>query len=174
MYFRPLKKEDYNNGYIELLQSLTVTGEWTEERFIRHVSCINENTSHEIWVGYDPDTNKLISTGTILWEPKIIHGGLCVAHIEDVAIIQSCQKMGYGKQLVCFLIQRSKSKPIYKIILDCSDTSVLFYEKCGFSKKGNQMELRVPIPIHIDSSIPPQVVVGNAGLIPASPNLGSI
>lgn len=144
MNFRILQLEDYDKNFLDILRTLTDVGTWTKETFQVYVAHqIIKNPYLEVWVGYDEETEELICCGTILWEPKIIHGGKMVAHIEDIAVQPKFQKKGYGKQLILHLIEQAKTRPIYKIILDCSETNTCFYKKCGFTIKGHQMELRV-------------------------------
>ena len=44
-----------------------------------------------------------------------------------------------GHLLMRKLAEVSKDAGCYKVILDCSEDNVEFYEKCGFSRKGVQM-----------------------------------
>ena len=46
---------------------------------------------------------------------------------------------GYGKMMIEYLIDKAKENQVYKIILNCSDDNIKFYEKCGFELKSNQM-----------------------------------
>ena len=45
-------------------------------------------------------------------------------------------------QLIQTLIEIGKSKGCYKIILDCSNSVIPFYEKCGLKYKDNCMVIR--------------------------------
>ena len=36
-------------------------------------------------------------------------------------------------------MEMAKQNGCYKVILDCSESNVGFYEKCGFDNKGYQM-----------------------------------
>jgi glucosamine-phosphate N-acetyltransferase len=74
-------------------------------------------------------------------EHKFIRGGRKVAHIEDVSVLKSEQGKGVGKQLIEHCVDVAKRYQCYKIILDCSNDNVPFYEKCGFKKHENCMRL---------------------------------
>jgi glucosamine-phosphate N-acetyltransferase len=37
------------------------------------------------------------------------------------------------------LVQLAKNQKCYKVILDCDDANVPFYQSCGLSKKGTAM-----------------------------------
>jgi glucosamine-phosphate N-acetyltransferase len=48
---------------------------------------------------------------------------------------------GFGKLLVKKCIEHAKEMNCYKIILNCNENNMIFYEKQGFQKKENQMAL---------------------------------
>jgi glucosamine-phosphate N-acetyltransferase len=78
----------------------------------------------------------ILGCATLLIEHKIIHDFGKVAHIEDVVIHPDYQGKGYGKILVQTLMEKAKKEPgCYKVILDCDESKVPFYEKCGMKKK---------------------------------------
>ena len=84
-------------------------------------------------------TGELLGIGTLLCEPKLIHNFSRVGHIEDISVRKDCQAQGVGKEIINRLIEKAKDLECYKIILDCSDDLVKYYEKFGFSKVGNYM-----------------------------------
>lgn len=90
---------------------------------------------------FDIETQELLiaGTGTIIYEPKIIHKASMVGHIEDVVVHEQYRKNGVAKNIITQLLNRGKKKNCYKIILNCKDTSEGFYEKHGFEKCGTQM-----------------------------------
>jgi len=83
----------------------------------------------------------IIGSATILIETKIIHNFGKVAHIEDVIVDNNYRGKGLGKMLINTCINYAKDHNCYKIILNCNDKNIPFYEKCGFSKKENEMAL---------------------------------
>lgn len=44
-----------------------------------------------------------------------------------------------GLRVIESLIETAKESGCYKVILDCSEDNVPFYEKCGLTKKEVQM-----------------------------------
>ena len=44
-----------------------------------------------------------------------------------------------GKKIVTTLMALGKQLGCYKVVLDCSQDNVPFYEKCGFTPKEHQM-----------------------------------
>ena len=85
--------------------------------------------------------NELVGMGTLIIEPKLIHGGNNVGHIEDIVVDDKYRGNGYGKTLIDFLISKSKSYQCYKVLLNCNKKNEKFYEKCGFTSKNIEMSL---------------------------------
>jgi len=76
---------------------------------------------------------------TLLLEPKLIHNGSSVLHIEDVIVHPEHQRKGLGKMMMDKAKQIAVDNNCYKIILDCTEQNKKFYESCGFSSKQIQM-----------------------------------
>ena len=134
---RNLEVSDYYKEYLNLLSQLTTTSIVSYNDFCEFVNSLNLN--HQIFVIEDLNTNKIVGTGTVLIECKLIHGLGKVAHIEDIVTDKSFRAQGLGKYLIEKLIDLSKERKCYKVILDCVEHNVGFYIKCGFEKKGFQM-----------------------------------
>lgn len=83
--------------------------------------------------------HQLLGAGTILFERKFIHNISLYAHLEDIIIKEEFQSKGYGKLLLNYLIKICKEKKCFKILLDCKNELIPFYQKCGFSLNSNQM-----------------------------------
>lgn len=83
--------------------------------------------------------HQLLGSGTILFERKFIHNISLYAHLEDIIIKEEFQSKGYGKLLLNYLIKICKEKKCFKILLDCKNELIPFYQKCGFSLNSNQM-----------------------------------
>ena len=85
--------------------------------------------------------NELVGMGTLMIEPKLIHGGGYVGHIEDIVVDDKFRGNGYGKTLIDFLVNECKNFHCYKILLNCNKKNEKFYEKCGFTSKNIEMSL---------------------------------
>ena len=85
----------------------------------------------------------IIGTGSVFIEPKFLNGGSKVAHIEDIAVQKAYQKTGTGKMIMEELIAIAREANCYKIILNCRESVVSFYEKLGFHK--NEKEMRMDL-----------------------------
>lgn len=137
MYFVLLNKEINLKNYLNLLNQLSNTTVYNENKFFNFVDNLPRNT--RIYLLYDDD--KIVGSGTLLIENKIIHNFKNVGHIEDIVVDKNSRGKGYGKFLLYHLISESKNLNCYKIILNCSNECKLFYEKLGFSNKNSEMSL---------------------------------
>lgn len=118
--------------YFELLGQLTDAPIMTNDEFINKVNEISKMGT--IIVCYNHF--QIIGTGTIIVEPKLIHGGKSVGHIEDIVVHKDYRKKGIATNIVNKLLELYHC---YKVILDCKDDLVDFYKLAGFEKYGNQM-----------------------------------
>jgi glucosamine-phosphate N-acetyltransferase len=141
LFLRPLQFDDFHRQYLQLLQLLTVLelDKILESDFQEFVDSLTEN--HQIWVMEDCITNKIVGTVTILIEQKLIHNFGKVCHIEDVVVDTEVRGQNIGKKLVQKACEIASEYQCYKTILDCDPKNDVFYEKCGFVKKGSQMAL---------------------------------
>ena len=93
--------------------------------------------NHKIYVAVLD--SKVIGSATIFIEPKFIHSGGTVAHIEDVVVRKEYQGSGIGQKLVEGLLEYAKKNGCYKTILDAVDDVMPFYENLGFKRHSNSM-----------------------------------
>lgn len=83
---------------------------------------------------------RVVGTASIFIEMKLM--GHPVGHIEDVVVEENVERHGVGRALINRCVKRAKEVyECYKVILDCADHNVGFYEKCGFHKKEVCMRL---------------------------------
>tara|TARA_Y200000002_G_C22182560_1_gene455776 strand:- start:93 stop:536 length:444 start_codon:yes stop_codon:yes gene_type:complete len=145
MYFVLLNKEINLKNYLNLLNQLSNTTVYDKNKFLNFVDNLPRNT--RIYLLYDED--KIVGSGTLLIENKIIHNFKNIGHIEDIVVDKNSRGKGYGKILINHLINESKNFNCYKIILNCSNKCKLFYEKLGFSNKNSEMSLYFKIENNI-------------------------
>jgi glucosamine-phosphate N-acetyltransferase len=136
-YVREHPHIDVKKGYLQLLRELTVAPDISNADFISAIEKIHK--MGKIIIGVSDD--EIICSGTILLEPKIIHGGKYVGHIEDIVVLSSWRGKGLGEAIIDHLKVYGSIHDCYKIILDCDENLERFYDKSGFSKKGLQMSL---------------------------------
>ena len=132
-----LSKTDFNTNYLSLLSQLSAIDPQgiTFDTFYKFVDKLNSN--HIIKIIKNKNTKKIVGTVTILIEEKLLHNNGRVGHIEDLVIDESMRGCGLGKKILD--IAKNECKNCYKIILNCNDNNIDFYNKCGYMISGSQM-----------------------------------
>ena len=131
--FTELSNEDYYNGYLDIMYEFSnYKKDVSYEDFQKYID--NENVT--ILVVYD--NKRIIGAGTIFKLDKLHNKP--VAQIEDVIITEEYRKYGLGKRLIEKLVEIGLQKfKCYKVVLNCLDKNIGFYEKCDFFIAGQQM-----------------------------------
>lgn len=137
MLIRNLQCNDYNKNYLELLEQLTIVDKENISQVFFNEFIDNLNNNHKIIVL--EENNKIIATGTLLIENKLIHGISKVGHIEDIVVDKYCRGKGIGKKIISFLINEAEKNNCYKVILNCKKNFIKFYENCGLIVNESQM-----------------------------------
>jgi glucosamine-phosphate N-acetyltransferase len=131
-------QQNVKKQYIDLLSQLTNAPIITDIEFINKVNEISKIGKIIICYNNIDDNINIIGSGTIIYEPKIIHGGKSVGHIEDIIVDKNYRNQGIAKNILNKLLELSKNT-CYKVILDCKEELLDFYSKTGFKKSGFQM-----------------------------------
>jgi len=134
---RKLRKEDLWNGFLTTLDSLKQTSNIDRNKADKVFEKIDSNPDHIIVVA-ELD-GKIVGTATLLIEPKFIHGGGLVGHIEDVVVNKNFQGQKIAEKIMKYLLEFAKNQGCYKTILDCTDDVKPFYEKLGFKHIANEL-----------------------------------
>jgi len=134
---RQIQEIDLFQGFLESLDSLRKASDLEEDNAKLILKKIRSNQNHVIMVA-DLD-GQIVGSITLLIEPKFIHQGGLVGHIEDVVVRSELQSKGIGEQLVNAALEYAKNHGCYKTILDCDDNVKPFYEKIGFKRNSNAM-----------------------------------
>lgn len=87
------------------------------------------------------ESGRVIGTAALYLEPKFLHDGGLVGHIEDVAVHPDLQGRGIGGMIVGHLIAICREHGCYKVILDCSESLIPYYEKLGFRVWAHSMRM---------------------------------
>ena len=139
--FRIIDKYDIDLEYFELLGQLTCVDLDKLDTNKTNAFYNQLSNNHRVFVIEDSGRDKIIASGTLLIEPKLIRNYGKVGHIEDIVVSEKMRGFGLGKKMIYYLSDYAKSEGCYKCILDCSDENVGFYEKCSYVRKGSQMSL---------------------------------
>ena len=134
---RELRKEDLWNGFLTTLDSLSQASDIDRNKAEEIFEKINSNPDHIVVVA-ELD-RKIVGATTLLIEPKFIHKGGLVGHIEDVVVDKNFQGQKIGEKIIRYLLEFAKNRGCYKTILDCTDDVKLFYEKLGFKQIANEL-----------------------------------
>ena len=134
---RELKEDDIQKGFLKTLDTLRQTSSITQEKALEIFKEIKINPKHIIIIA--ELNGEIIGTTTLLVEPKFIHQGGKVGHIEDVVVRKEFQGRKIGQKIIKFVLQIAKNKGCYKTILDCSDDVKSFYEEIGIKQHSNEL-----------------------------------
>lgn len=129
-------------SYLSLLSQLSESPLINDNDFVKKINDINsiDGTIFILFFGDINENNfRIVASGTILIEPKIIHNSF-VGHIEDIVVDTSFRGHGLAKNILSRIKDYSfNQRNVYKIILDCNEELVQFYNKNDFTVKGVQM-----------------------------------
>ncbi|MBA3976774.1 MAG: GNAT family N-acetyltransferase [Nitrosopumilus sp.] len=141
---RELKEEDLSNGFFETLSNLSEVGKLANDT-IRKMEILREirDKNYRIVIAEDKQNHQIVGSATLLIEQKFIHNGGKAGHIEDVVTRKGYEGKGIGKEILKELIKIAKDNECYKIILDCDEKLIKFYEKIGFKKNSIMMRLNL-------------------------------
>jgi glucosamine-phosphate N-acetyltransferase len=132
--------EIIKDSYLELLSELTEVSKVDTSKFLENIQKINQMGSIIVCFLENPPFTgfKIVASGTIIIEPKIIHGCKNVGHIEDIVVKASYRGFNISQNILDLLFIEAREKDCYKVILDCSKEVQRVYIKSGFEEKGIQ------------------------------------
>lgn len=134
---RQIEENDLYNGFLNSLDSLRKASDIEPSKAKSVFEKINSNPNHVVFVAILE--GKVVGSTTLLIEPKFIHNGGLVGHIEDVVVNKEFQGQKIGEKLILASLDYAKNAGCYKTILDCLDDVQQFYEKLGFKFHSNAM-----------------------------------
>ncbi|KAI4743921.1 acyl-CoA N-acyltransferase [Aureobasidium sp. EXF-12298] len=152
---RPLQKNDYHAGFLDVLAVLTTVGDVSEQDFNSRFEEMKASGTlgrgsggYHILVILNGE-KKIVGTGALIVEKKFLGQ---VGHIEDIAVAKDQQGKKLGLRIIQALDHVAEKVGCYKVgpyacdslahvltILDCSEANEGFYVKCGFKRAGLEM-----------------------------------
>ena len=94
---------------------------------------------YKIIVIEDTRKEKIVGAGSLVIEKKFIRDlGTC-GHVEDIVVDKMYRGKNLGRKIIELLKSIAEVNGCYKVILDCAEHNVPFYNKCGFFVKGCEM-----------------------------------
>ncbi|KAI7884375.1 acyl-CoA N-acyltransferase [Lichtheimia hyalospora FSU 10163] len=137
---RPLRANDYERGFLKVLEVLTEVGNQTKEEWMERFNYLKQHNHEYFTIAITDDrSDKVVAAGTIFVERKFVHNNGLVGHIEDIAVDGQQQGKKLGLRIIQALKFIGAKRNCYKVILDCSAKNIPFYEKCGFAHKEYEM-----------------------------------
>lgn len=137
MAIRLMDATDLDRGFLAAVNALKPV-ELTEQQAIE---VYRERLKSRIRTYVAIIDERVAGTASVFIEPKYIHSGGVVGHIEDVAVHPEFQKHGIGRALVEHILDECRKARCYKVILDCAETVIPFYEKLGFHRWERAMRI---------------------------------
>lgn len=134
---RELTVADLGRGLLESLASLSEVRLSAEEALPIYHDRLRAGIRTFVAVR-DSD---VIGTASLVVERKFIHRGGLVGHIEDVAVRRDIQRSGVGTALVRRAMEEARRLGCYKVILNCLEDRVAFYERLGFREVDRGMRI---------------------------------
>ncbi|KAG2059270.1 acyl-CoA N-acyltransferase [Suillus hirtellus] len=145
LQIRPLASTDYKRGHLDVLSGLSVVNDLGEVAWVNQFHAMRATPgAYFSIVILDKANDKIIGVGTVFIERKFLRGLGSVGHVEDIAVDKNYQGKKLGLRIIQALTHISESSGCYKTILNCNDTNIPFYEKCGYVKKENEMAKYAP------------------------------
>ncbi|RHZ54166.1 hypothetical protein Glove_429g38 [Diversispora epigaea] len=138
---RPLATEDYDKGVLDCLKQLSIVGNVSKENFVERFESMKSASRYYIVVIENEKDKKVVAVGTLLVELKFLRNCGKAGHIEDIVVHDSQRGMNLGRRIIEQLKYLGQKLGCYKIILNCNQNNITFYEKCGLTVKDVQMTL---------------------------------
>lgn len=143
---RPLQSDDYNRGFISLLQQLTSVGSVGESDFKNRFQLLKkcQGTYYHTVIVDTEKSDQIIASASLVIEKKFIHDCANRGVIEEVIVNNEYRGKSLGKQIVNILVELGKQLGCYKITLNCNNQMLPFYiEKLGFVAEQNNANFLV-------------------------------
>ena len=111
-------KSKFIINLFKLLSQLTVSPILKYNDILSIINNLNDN--HYIFI-YENFEKVPIGIITLFIEQKLIHGGKCVGHIEDLVVDNNYLGKGIASELINYCVNIAEENNCYKIILDCKE-----------------------------------------------------
>lgn len=139
---REILSNDFNNGLIDTLDRFETEEHKRKHGYLtveRALNIYRIPVEKKIFVTVDKNTGNVIGTATLISEQKLIHNGMKVGHIEDVAARLGYERLGAASLAVNAALKYANSVNCKRLVLGCSEGNVGFHEKLGFNRHGVAM-----------------------------------
>ncbi|CAI5438330.1 unnamed protein product [Caenorhabditis angaria] len=131
---RPLYSNDYENGFLQVLEQLTTVGNVDNQQFIDRFQSMKSSQSYYVVVIEDEELHQVIAAATLVIEQKFIHNTGSRGRVEDVVVDKQWRGMKLGAILNNVLVEMAKNLNVYKLSLECKDNLMPFYSRFGYKE----------------------------------------
>jgi glucosamine-phosphate N-acetyltransferase len=100
------------------------------------LSIVNNLPNNQYIFIYENFEKVPIGIITLIIEQKLIHSGKCVGHIEDLVVDNKYSGKGIAKELINHCVKIATDNDCYKVILDCKEELIPFYNNNYFKQQG--------------------------------------
>jgi glucosamine-phosphate N-acetyltransferase len=135
---RELKPADLSHGFLETLAALAKVDLTVDAAG----AVLQRRLQAGIRTFVAVDGERIVGTASLLLEQKFIHGGGLCGHIEEVVVHPDYKNQGIARALVRHATAEAEKMSCYKVILNCFENLVPFYEGCGFRRHDVGMRLK--------------------------------
>ena len=115
LIIRELEKEDFKKGFLQTMDTLRESSNISEDKALEIFRNIQLNQKHIIIVA--EINGRIVGATTLLIEPKFIHQGGIVGHIEDVVVDKEFQGQKIGEKIIKYVLKVAEKHNCYKTIL---------------------------------------------------------
>ncbi|MDP3990746.1 MAG: GNAT family N-acetyltransferase [Candidatus Nealsonbacteria bacterium] len=136
---RQLRVKDLEKGFLETLDRLIPIGGLSIKKAKHIFRKITLNPVY--WTIVAEKNNMVVGTATVLFQQEFFGNGTFMAHVENVVVHEKCSGQGIATMLMQAVDQEIRKRNCFRVVLNCSDDNISFYEKLGYERKGNEMRI---------------------------------
>lgn len=127
---RPLRRSDYNRGYLDVLRVLTTVGDISEEQWNQRYDWIRSRNDEYYMLVICDGADRVVGTGSLIVERKFIHSLGMVGHIEDIAVEKGQQGKKLGLRIIQALDYVAAHVGCYKVCCYLCFGSLMLVSEC--------------------------------------------
>ena len=124
---RPLRRSDFQHGYLDVLRVLTTVGEVSDEQWNERYDWISSRNDEYYLLVVCDEAERIVGTGSLIVERKFIHSLGLVGHIEDIAVEKGQQGKKLGLRIIQALDFVASNVGCYKVYLSLLSISFFFF-----------------------------------------------
>jgi len=134
---RLLDAGEYTRLMRQLSDTISISPDRVKERLVMNT------TTGIIFTFVYGTLGRPLASATVIIEPKVIHDGASVAHIEDVVVDRCERGKGIAGMMIRRIVDFAREKGCYKALLHCAPHLESFYSSLGFSSSVRGMRLDI-------------------------------